>query len=203
MLALYKLKMAIEGVHREACCRLWLVQSFLLCTVTSLSATLPWCDASPEAKRLYDDKLKRGDYNKLIRPVGNTTDTLVVKIGLRLTQIIDVVSLWNYVRLGQDIKFTGGRRPIGLIQNVNVNVNVRHIYWAPPNSVTEALHAVELTSFVWHMPEGVAEPQLLDCSHQSTCMPSYSLYVQLLSYPNVLPRRDEGSGKPCTVNEAL
>jgi nicotinic acetylcholine receptor len=55
-----------------------------------------WCwvgviQSSPDAKRLYDDLLR--DYNKLIRPVGNTSDTLIVKLGLRLTQIIDVVSI--------------------------------------------------------------------------------------------------------------
>ena len=38
-----------------------------------------------------------------------------------------------------------------------VNVNVWHIYWVPLNPVTEALHAVELTLFLWHMPEGEAE----------------------------------------------
>ena len=47
--------------------------------------------ASPQAKQLYDDLLRRSDYNRLIRPVGNTTDKLTVKLGLRLTQIIDVV----------------------------------------------------------------------------------------------------------------
>lgn len=53
---------------------------------------LPGCEAFDDAKRLYDDLLKKSGYNKLIRPVGNTTDTLTVKLGLRLTQIIDVVS---------------------------------------------------------------------------------------------------------------
>jgi nicotinic acetylcholine receptor len=49
-------------------------------------------DSSPEsdAKRLYDDKLKKNDYSKLIRPVGNTSDSLTVRVGLRLTSIIDV-----------------------------------------------------------------------------------------------------------------
>ena len=51
------------------------------------------CSASIEAKRLYDDLLKGEGYNKLIRPVGNTSDKLVVRIGLRLTQILDVVSI--------------------------------------------------------------------------------------------------------------
>ena len=60
------------------------------------------------------------------------------------------------------------------------------------------MYAVELTLFMWHIPERVAEHSFLDCNHQTTCMP-----MQLQSLcsaalvPNVLPRRDEGSGKPC------
>ncbi|CAH0687667.1 unnamed protein product [Spodoptera exigua] len=46
-------------------------------------------DANPEAKRLYDDLLS--NYNRLIRPVGNNSDRLTVKMGLRLSQLIDVV----------------------------------------------------------------------------------------------------------------
>lgn len=46
--------------------------------------------ANPEAKRLYDDLLS--NYNRLIRPVGNVSDRLTVKMGLRLSQLIDVVS---------------------------------------------------------------------------------------------------------------
>ena len=53
-------------------------------------------EASPDAKRLYDDLLRKSGYNKLIRPVSNTSNTLVVKLGLRLTQIIDVVSRLKY-----------------------------------------------------------------------------------------------------------
>ncbi|XP_031636440.1 acetylcholine receptor subunit alpha-like 1 [Contarinia nasturtii] len=44
--------------------------------------------ANPEAKRLYDDLLS--NYNRLIRPVGNNSDRLTVKLGLRLSQLIDV-----------------------------------------------------------------------------------------------------------------
>lgn len=47
--------------------------------------------ANPEAKRLYDDLLS--NYNRLIRPVGNNSDRLTVKMGLRLSQLIDVVSI--------------------------------------------------------------------------------------------------------------
>ena len=45
---------------------------------------------NPDAKRLYDDLLS--NYNKLVRPVVNTTDPLTVRIKLKLSQLIDVVS---------------------------------------------------------------------------------------------------------------
>lgn len=51
-------------------------------------------DANPDAKRLYDDLLS--NYNRLIRPVGNNSDRLTVKMGLRLSQLIDVVSTLTY-----------------------------------------------------------------------------------------------------------
>jgi len=46
------------------------------------------CEANPHAKRLYDDLLH--DYNRLIRPVPNFTETLTVRLGLKLSQLIDV-----------------------------------------------------------------------------------------------------------------
>lgn len=45
---------------------------------------------NPDAKRLYDDLLS--NYNRLIRPVSNSTQTVLVKLGLRLSQLIDLVS---------------------------------------------------------------------------------------------------------------
>lgn len=50
-----------------------------------------WSQASanPDAKRLYDDLLST--YNRLIRPVSNNTETVLVKLGLRLSQLIDLV----------------------------------------------------------------------------------------------------------------
>ena len=41
------------------------------------------------AKRLYDDLLS--NYNRLIRPVNNSTDKLTVWLNLKLSQLIDVV----------------------------------------------------------------------------------------------------------------
>lgn len=52
---------------------------------------------NPDAKRLYDDLLS--NYNRLIRPVSNNTDTVLVKLGLRLSQLIELVSgQWKFGR---------------------------------------------------------------------------------------------------------
>ena len=59
--------------------------AFLLFLVPSLVS-----GGNPDAKRLYDDLLS--NYNKLVRPVVNTTDPLTVRIKLKLSQLIDVVS---------------------------------------------------------------------------------------------------------------
>jgi hypothetical protein len=48
------------------------------------------CSGDQDAKRLYEDLLT--DYNRLIRPVGNNSDRLTVRLGLKLSQLIDVVS---------------------------------------------------------------------------------------------------------------
>nr|ADG63461.1 nicotinic acetylcholine receptor alpha 1 subunit [Pardosa pseudoannulata] len=45
-------------------------------------------DSNADAKRLYDDLIN--GYNSLIRPVGNNSDRLTVKMGLKLSQLIDV-----------------------------------------------------------------------------------------------------------------
>ncbi|KAF7394588.1 hypothetical protein HZH66_007762 [Vespula vulgaris] len=51
---------------------------------------------NPDAKRLYDDLLS--NYNKLVRPVVNTSDVLRVCIKLKLSQLIDV----PYYRVSDD-----------------------------------------------------------------------------------------------------
>lgn len=63
--------------------------------VTSYFA--PQITANPDAKRLYDDLLS--NYNRLIRPVSNNTDTILVKLGLRLSQLIELVSKQQYVNM--------------------------------------------------------------------------------------------------------
>lgn len=43
-----------------------------------------------DAQRLYEDLMR--EYNPLARPVGNFSDALILKMGLQLSQIIDIVS---------------------------------------------------------------------------------------------------------------
>uniref|UniRef100_A0A1B0DA06 Neurotransmitter-gated ion-channel ligand-binding domain-containing protein n=1 Tax=Phlebotomus papatasi TaxID=29031 RepID=A0A1B0DA06_PHLPP len=59
---------------------------------------------NPDAKRLYDDLLS--NYNKLVRPVVNTSDVLKVCIKLKLSQLIDVS--WYDYKLRWEPKEYGG-----------------------------------------------------------------------------------------------
>lgn len=64
---------------------------------------LPQTTANPDAKRLYDDLLST--YNRLIRPVSNNTETVLVKLGLRLSQLIDLVRSIYYYNIYFDFLF--------------------------------------------------------------------------------------------------
>ena len=66
--------------HSSMKCQSWLVAILGLGLV----------EANPDAKRLYDDLLS--NYNRLIRPVVNHTQKVTVKLGLRLSQLVDLVS---------------------------------------------------------------------------------------------------------------
>ena len=70
----------------------WLIvqELFLVCPPCHARSTTAINAGNPDAKRLYDDLLS--NYNKLVRPVVNTTDALQVMIKLKLSQLIDVVS---------------------------------------------------------------------------------------------------------------
>ena len=59
--------------------------------LTLASCLIGWASANPDAKRLYDDILS--NYNRLIRPVVNHTEKVTVKLGLRLSQLVDLVSV--------------------------------------------------------------------------------------------------------------
>lgn len=65
----------------------------ILCLILLCSRFESGSTGNPDAKRLYDDLLS--NYNKLVRPVVNVTDALTVKIKLKLSQLIDVVSLFS------------------------------------------------------------------------------------------------------------
>lgn len=62
---------------------------FYLWPIIVLLLSVGGVSADQDAKRLYEDLLT--DYNRLIRPVGNNSDRLTVKLGLKLSQLIDVV----------------------------------------------------------------------------------------------------------------
>ena len=76
------------------------------CSVVFLLLSSNWMEVegNPHAKRLFVDLLVNSSYNKLIRPVANVKDTLTVKLGLRLSQLIGIVSpvihhLWQWLTL--------------------------------------------------------------------------------------------------------
>ena len=41
----------------------------------------------------YDDLLKMNKYNKMIHPLANVTEKILVELGIRLSQITDVVRI--------------------------------------------------------------------------------------------------------------
>lgn len=65
------------------------VRSVVLLVVCVLLVELALVgSANPDAKRLYDDLLS--NYNRLIRPVGNNSEKITVKMGLKLSQLIEL-----------------------------------------------------------------------------------------------------------------
>ncbi|ELU04362.1 hypothetical protein CAPTEDRAFT_152525 [Capitella teleta] len=56
----------------------------------ALLVLLPGTPANEDAKRLYENKLRKSGYNRNIRPVTNDTETVDVSIGLKMAQILDV-----------------------------------------------------------------------------------------------------------------
>lgn len=91
--------------------------------ISCLVAPFPGASANPEAKRLYDDLLS--NYNRLIRPVGNNSDRLTVKMGLRLSQLIDVVSRPHLTHYAAWIAFTLYRS--GCILLLEPRMHIRYV----------------------------------------------------------------------------
>ncbi|XP_045116272.1 acetylcholine receptor subunit beta-like 2 isoform X3 [Portunus trituberculatus] len=65
-----------------------LIRHVVIQVCFAVTLMIAGCFANPDAKRLYDDLLS--NYNRLIRPVGNNSEKLIVKLGLKLSQLIDV-----------------------------------------------------------------------------------------------------------------
>lgn len=66
---------------------IWHFSLFFPWITTTFLAPISF-EANPDTKRLYDDLLS--NYNRLIRPVVNNTETLTVWLGLKLSQLIEV-----------------------------------------------------------------------------------------------------------------
>lgn len=60
-------------------------------TLLIFSTLMPLVIGMENANKLYEDLLS--DYNKLDRPVDNISETLVVRFKLKLSQLLDVVSM--------------------------------------------------------------------------------------------------------------
>lgn len=73
---------------RSASSSRWLYKTIGLLPLLSLLQ--PATAANSDANRLYEDLMM--SYNRFVRPVQNDSDTLMVKLGLKLSQLIDVVS---------------------------------------------------------------------------------------------------------------
>ncbi len=68
--------------HVCAKCHAVLSAMLLVVTVTQ---------ANHHARRLYDEKIKESGYNMDIPPMRNVSEKIWVKLGLKISQLIDVV----------------------------------------------------------------------------------------------------------------
>lgn len=72
--------------------------SIILVSFIILACCISRNHGNIHSKRLYDHLLLGRNYNKLIRPVNASEDKVIVKIGLKLTQLIDLVrSLFEFL----------------------------------------------------------------------------------------------------------
>ena len=97
-----------------------------------------------------------------------------------------------------------GQRPGSLLSQLfHVNVNVTDtILWQGHHDRVMQLNWLYFCGICHMMPLKVWPNTALGCNHQSICMPQLQPLCSAALVPNVLPRRDEGSGKPCAVIKA-
>lgn len=67
-----------------------ILKNLVVIVIVLMSVNIQDASTNPDAKRLYDDLLS--NYNRLIRPVRNHSTNILVKLGLRLSQLIELVS---------------------------------------------------------------------------------------------------------------
>ena len=72
-----------------------LATTWLLWT-TLLLSNVPKTHGNETAKRLYEKLLHESGYNRHIRPVSDESQVILVRILLKMAQIIDVVSIILY-----------------------------------------------------------------------------------------------------------
>ena len=78
-----------------------------------------------------------------------------------------------------------------------VNVNVTDtISWRGHHDRVMQLNWLYFCDICQMMPPKVSPNTALGCNHQSICMPQLKPLCSAALIPNVLPRKDEGSGKP-------
>ncbi|KAF5295084.1 hypothetical protein FQA39_LY13235 [Lamprigera yunnana] len=95
---------------------------------SDVSAAVKHIEATPDTKRLYDDLLS--NYNRLIRPVVNNSETLTVWLGLKLSQLIEMnlknqimtTNLWVVQWLKRSIAKMEYNGVINDFVNVNLNL---------------------------------------------------------------------------------
>jgi len=62
------------------------------CFAFFVIAVLNFVSSFDKAKKLHEEILHKSGYNEVIRPVKNASDHIDVRLGLKLSQLIDVVS---------------------------------------------------------------------------------------------------------------
>ena len=77
------------------------------------------------------------------------------------------------------------------------------ILWQGHHDRVMQLNWLYLCGIYHIMPLKVWPNTDLGCNPQSICMPQLQPLCSAALVPNVLPRRDDGSGKPCAAIEAL
>ena len=89
------------------------------------------------------------------------------------------------------------------VKTVFVNVNATNsISWQGHTDRVMQLNWLYFCGICQLIPLKLWSNRAQGCNHQSTCMPQLQPLCSAALLPNVLPRRDEGSGKPCALIEA-